>query len=179
MMNVILFHLRLGNFILSKTDKGRYANTDMYMMHVYPVDEKNYLMLTNQSVIYVSRSEILHDWESNWKLSFGCIKGNQFRYLPQQNSVVNSVKVISSGNQFRYLPQKNRVVNSLSFKRFSLHQQTFWVIFPHFVVFFLKVCLLPLWHLVLGSSVNQLVNQLVNQGPSLNCGHFQPFLSNF
>jgi len=64
-----------GNQILMQTDKGRYSKTDFYVVHVYPADQKNYLILTNKNILYIHKSDILNEWESVWRLSFNEIKG--------------------------------------------------------------------------------------------------------
>ncbi|XP_065656239.1 intermembrane lipid transfer protein VPS13A isoform X1 [Hydra vulgaris] len=63
-----------GNQILMEADKGRYAKNEYYMVHIYLADLKSYLILTNTSILLVNRNEILHEWESSWKLGFSEIK---------------------------------------------------------------------------------------------------------
>lgn len=64
-----------GNKILMEADKGRYAKTDFYLTHVYPVESKNYLILSNKHIFYMTRNEILNEWTSSWCIGFNEIKG--------------------------------------------------------------------------------------------------------
>lgn len=64
-----------GHQVFIKADKGAWSKTDMYMRHVYPTDNKSYLILTNRRILYVKQSDVFNEWESEWTLSFNDIKG--------------------------------------------------------------------------------------------------------
>nr|CAD7395131.1 unnamed protein product [Timema poppensis] len=56
-----------GNKLLHELDKGRYANTDVYVFHMNIVPgAKVVLMLTDKRVMYIVHNDIFGGWQVDW-----------------------------------------------------------------------------------------------------------------
>lgn len=53
----------IGNNLLNKMEKGKYATTDGYIAHFDIVDKKERLLLTDKRVAYVTRNATFGGWQ--------------------------------------------------------------------------------------------------------------------
>ncbi|XP_054711435.1 intermembrane lipid transfer protein Vps13-like [Uloborus diversus] len=63
-----------GNKLLLEVEKGKYSNTDVYLAHVPVSDEKLFLLVTNNRVMYIEKGEIFGQWNTVWEYRFEEIK---------------------------------------------------------------------------------------------------------
>lgn len=52
-----------GNKLLTELEKGKYANTDIYAYHMWIVQEKDILLLTDKRLAYVVHNDIFGGWQ--------------------------------------------------------------------------------------------------------------------
>ncbi|KAG8191289.1 hypothetical protein JTE90_003297 [Oedothorax gibbosus] len=64
-----------GNKLLQEVEKGKYANTDVYVAHVSVADDdKLFLLVTNNRVMYIEKGDIFGSWNTVWEYRFEEIK---------------------------------------------------------------------------------------------------------
>ncbi|XP_055946551.1 intermembrane lipid transfer protein Vps13-like isoform X4 [Argiope bruennichi] len=63
-----------GNKLLQEVEKGKYSNTDVYLAHVAVGDEKLFLLVTNNRVMYIEKGEIFGQWNTVWEYRFEELK---------------------------------------------------------------------------------------------------------
>ncbi|CAL1260771.1 unnamed protein product [Larinioides sclopetarius] len=63
-----------GNKLLQEVEKGKYSNTDVYLAHVSIGDDKLFLLVTNNRVMYIEKGEIFGQWNTVWEYRFEELK---------------------------------------------------------------------------------------------------------
>ncbi|GFY45163.1 vacuolar protein sorting-associated protein 13 [Trichonephila inaurata madagascariensis] len=63
-----------GNKLLQEVEKGKYSNTDVYLVHVAVGDDKLFLLVTNNRVMYIEKGEIFGQWNTVWEYRFEELK---------------------------------------------------------------------------------------------------------
>ncbi|GFT91712.1 vacuolar protein sorting-associated protein 13 [Nephila pilipes] len=63
-----------GNKLLQEVEKGKYSNTDIYLVHVAVGDDKLFLLVTNNRVMYIEKGEIFGQWNTVWEYRFEELK---------------------------------------------------------------------------------------------------------
>lgn len=54
-----------GNKLLMELEKGKYANTDVYDYHVWIVERKDILLLTDKRMAYIIHNDLFGGWQVN------------------------------------------------------------------------------------------------------------------
>ncbi|KAL1431458.1 hypothetical protein MTO96_014190 [Rhipicephalus appendiculatus] len=64
-----------GNRLLQDVDKGKYAETDVYVAHVNICEEgRNILLVTNRRVMFVLKGDVFGQWNAEWTYSWEEVK---------------------------------------------------------------------------------------------------------
>ncbi|GBM38371.1 Vacuolar protein sorting-associated protein 13 [Araneus ventricosus] len=63
-----------GNKLLQEVEKGKYSNTDVFLAHVSIGDDKLFLLVTNNRVMYIEKGEIFGQWNTVWEYRFEELK---------------------------------------------------------------------------------------------------------
>lgn len=64
-----------GNRLLQDVDKGKYAETDVYVSHLNICEEgRNILLVTNRRVMFVLRGDVFGQWNTEWSYSWDEVK---------------------------------------------------------------------------------------------------------
>ncbi|XP_054926779.1 intermembrane lipid transfer protein Vps13 isoform X4 [Dermacentor andersoni] len=64
-----------GNRLLQDVDKGKYAETDVYVAHVCICEEgRNILLVTNRRVMFVLKGDVFGQWNAEWTYSWEEVK---------------------------------------------------------------------------------------------------------
>lgn len=68
-------HEAEGHKLLQEVEKGKFANTDIYHAHA-PVgqDDKTYLVVTNNRLMYVTKGELFGQWNVEWHYRWNELK---------------------------------------------------------------------------------------------------------
>ena len=72
--------------IFHETDKGTWSRSDVYMRHLYPVNGRNYLILTNKRIMHVRCTDLFNEWICDWNLLLsdidggGAVQGDSLRF---------------------------------------------------------------------------------------------------
>lgn len=53
----------VGNKLLNRLEKGKYASTDVYIAHYDVIERKELLLLTDKRVVYVTRNSTFGGWQ--------------------------------------------------------------------------------------------------------------------
>ncbi len=65
-----------GNRILKEVEKGRYADSDVYVTHAdIEADTKSIFMVTSRRVLFIVYSQVLGTWSMDWEFEFAAITG--------------------------------------------------------------------------------------------------------
>lgn len=59
-----------GNKVLTELEKGKYANTDIYNYHLWIVEKKDILLLTDKRLAYVVHNDIFGGWQMEWSYTW-------------------------------------------------------------------------------------------------------------
>lgn len=64
-----------GNRLLQDVDKGKYAESDVYVSHLNICEEgRNILLVTNRRVMFVLRGDVFGQWNTEWSYSWDEVK---------------------------------------------------------------------------------------------------------
>lgn len=64
-----------GNRLLQDVDKGKYADTDVYIAHINICEEgRNILLVTNRRVMFVLKGDVFGQWNAEWTYSWEEVK---------------------------------------------------------------------------------------------------------
>ena len=65
-----------GSKYLRDLDKGRYAETDLYIAHeIIPADRQSVLLVSNKRILFISYNQVLGSWTVDWEYSYAEITG--------------------------------------------------------------------------------------------------------
>ncbi len=65
-----------GNRILKELEKGRYADTDVYVTHSdIDADRSSVFLVTSRRVLFVVYSQVLGTWSVDWEFEYSAITG--------------------------------------------------------------------------------------------------------
>ncbi|XP_064471874.1 intermembrane lipid transfer protein Vps13-like isoform X2 [Ornithodoros turicata] len=64
-----------GNRLLQDVDKGKFAETDVYIAHLNICEEgKNVLLVTNKRIMFILRGDVFGQWNSEWNYPWDDVK---------------------------------------------------------------------------------------------------------
>lgn len=64
-----------GNRLLQDVDKGKFADTDIYIAHLNISEEgRNVLLVTNRRVMFVLKGDVFGQWSTEWTYSWDEVK---------------------------------------------------------------------------------------------------------
>lgn len=64
-----------GNRLLQDVDKGKYADTDVYVAHINICEEgRNVLLVTNRRLMFVLKGDVFGQWNAEWTYSWDEVK---------------------------------------------------------------------------------------------------------